>query len=44
VPQAVAVLDAAEVSSGLEIEFVDIPVGAAAYKVTDHTLPPRTLG
>jgi len=44
VPQAVATLAAAaEISSGLQLEFVDFPVGAQAYKTTGYTLPPGTL-
>jgi 3-isopropylmalate dehydrogenase len=44
VPQAVATLAAAaEISSGLQLEFVDLPVGAQAYKTTGYTLPPGTL-
>jgi len=44
VPQAAAILAAAaEISSGLQLEFVDFPVGAQAYKTTGYTLPPGTL-
>ena len=44
VPQAVAVLTAAaEVTPGLELKFIDIPIGAAAYKASGYTLPPGTL-
>ena len=44
VPQAVVILAvAAEISSGLQLEFVDFPVGAQAYKTTGYTLPPGTL-
>jgi len=44
VPQAVATLAAAaEISSGLQLEFVHFPVGAQAYKTTGYTLPPGTL-
>jgi 3-isopropylmalate dehydrogenase len=44
VPQAVFILAAAaEISSGLQLEFVDFPVGADAYKTTGYTLPPGTL-
>src|SRR3989338_7918718 len=44
VPQAVAALaSAAEVTPGLELRFVDIPIGAAAYKASGYTLPPGTL-
>ena len=44
VPQAVVILAvAAEISSGLQLEFVHFPVGAQAYKTTGYTLPPGTL-
>jgi 3-isopropylmalate dehydrogenase len=44
VPQAVAALSsAAEVTPGLDLDFIDLPIGAAAYKATGHTLPPGTL-
>ena len=44
VPQAVAVLGAAvESSPGLELQFVDMPIGAYAYETTGYTLPPGTL-
>ena len=44
VPQAVATLAAAaEISYGLQLEFVHFPVGAQAYKTTGYTLPPGTL-
>ncbi len=44
VPQAVAALAAAaEVTSGVELKFFDIPIGAAAYKAGGYTLPPGTL-
>jgi 3-isopropylmalate dehydrogenase len=44
VPQAVAALGAAtEITPGLELQFVDMPIGAHAYKKTGHTLPPGTL-
>ena len=44
VPQAVAALaSAAEVTPGLELTFVDIPIGAVAYKASGYTLPPGTL-
>lgn len=44
VPQAVACLQvAAEVSAGLKLDFIDLPIGAAAYKATGCTLPPGTL-
>ena len=44
VPQAVATLvAAAENSPGLELQFVDFPVGADAHKKTGYTLPPGTL-
>ena len=44
VPQAVAALvAAAENTPGLELQFIDFPVGAHAYKKTGYTLPPGTL-
>jgi len=44
VPQAAAIFAAAaEISSGLQLEFVHFPVGAQAYKTTGYTLPPGTL-
>src|SRR5919108_1723975 len=44
VPQAVATLRAAaENSPGLKLQFVDMPIGAHAYKMTGFTLPPGTL-
>jgi len=44
VPQAVAVLAAAqEVSPGIELEWIDMPIGARAYAETGYTLPPGTL-
>jgi len=44
VPQAVAVLGAAvDCSPGLDLQFVDIPIGASAYETIGHTLPPGTL-
>ncbi len=44
VPQAVAVLGAAvEYTPGLDLQFVDLPIGARAYETTGHTLPPGTL-
>ncbi|MGH7825655.1 MAG: isocitrate/isopropylmalate family dehydrogenase, partial [Candidatus Binatia bacterium] len=44
VPQTVAILTAAvEVSPGLKLEFVDVPIGACAYRTTGYTLPPGTL-
>ncbi len=44
VPQAVAVLGAAaEHSSGLKLQFIDMPVGAHALRITGYTLPPGTL-
>src|SRR5712692_11343714 len=43
-PQAVATLvAAAENSLGLELQFVDFPVGADAHKTTGYTMPPGTL-
>jgi 3-isopropylmalate dehydrogenase len=44
VPQAVAVLGAAaEHASGLKLQFIDMPVGAHALRITGYTLPPGTL-
>lgn len=44
VPQAVAVLAAAaDLTSGLEFHFVDLPIGAAAYRTVARTLPEGTL-
>ena len=44
VPQAVAALvAAAEKSPGLKLQFVDMPIGAHAYKTTGYTQPPGTL-
>ena len=44
VPQAVATLvAAAENIPGLNLQFVDFPVGAQAYETTGYTLPPGTL-
>jgi 3-isopropylmalate dehydrogenase len=44
VPQAVNTLIAAvEIESGLKLQFVDIPIGAQAYKTEGYTLPPKTL-
>ncbi len=44
VPQAIAALAAAsQVTPGLDLKFFDLPIGAAAYKESAHTLPPGTL-
>src|ERR1043166_1109131 len=44
VPHAVGTLAvAAEVSSGLRLQFIEMPIGAEAYKTTGYTLPPGTL-
>jgi len=44
VPQAVAVLGAAvECTPGLDLQFVDMPIGARAHETTGYTLPPGTL-
>lgn len=44
VPQAVASLAAAaDCTPGLELEFLDMPIGAAAYREKGKTLPDGTL-
>ena len=44
VPQAVGVLAAAaEKAPDLKLEFVDMPIGKAAYEATGYSLPPGTL-
>ncbi len=44
VPQAVGVLAAAaEMAPDLKLEFVDMPIGKAAYEATGYSLPPGTL-
>lgn len=44
VPQAVKVLTAAaETTTGLNLEFVEMPIGKAAYEATGYSLPPETL-
>jgi 3-isopropylmalate dehydrogenase len=44
VPQAVAILAAAaETAPGLELQFVEMPIGAHAYKKAGQTLPRGTL-
>src|SRR5438034_11832146 len=44
VPQPVAALvTAAELLPGLQLQFVEMAIGAQAYKATGFTLPPGTL-
>ncbi len=44
VPQAIAALAAAAATTpGLQLEFVDLPIGAAAYRQSGRTLPAGTL-
>jgi 3-isopropylmalate dehydrogenase len=44
VPQAVGVLAAeAETAPDLKLEFVELPIGKAAYEATGYSLPPGTL-
>jgi 3-isopropylmalate dehydrogenase len=43
VSSAVDVLEAASQSTGLQVEFVDLPIGMEAYRNTGRTLPRETL-
>jgi 3-isopropylmalate dehydrogenase len=43
VPEAVKVMKAAAVKSGLEIEWVDLPLGRAAHEAHGHTMPEYTV-
>jgi 3-isopropylmalate dehydrogenase len=43
VPEAVKVMKAAAVKTGLEIEWVDLPLGRAAHESHGHTMPEYTV-
>ena len=43
VPAAVKVADAARALSGLDVQWVELPVGLSAYRELGHTLPPQTV-
>ena len=43
VPEAVKVMKAAAAKSGLEIEWLDLPLGRAAHETHGHTMPEYTV-
>jgi 3-isopropylmalate dehydrogenase len=43
VPEAVKVMKAAAVTTGLEIAWVDLPLGRAAHETHGHTMPEYTV-
>lgn len=43
VPETVKVMKAAAGVTGLEVEWIDIPIGFKAYEELGHTMPPDTI-